>query len=204
MNKFPPEPVIEVHHLLFDAGVGTVLAGGALRDHLMKREVKDYDLFVLGKNWMYSTALEMFPHTIADDGRVYTKAVTAYSNNTRCGDVWEFTYCGEQINVIFPCLDGDGAWDTPQDVIDHFDTNLNLLWYDCCDGVLHVDPRWVFLDLDRKVKFISDPHSVGYTRVQRRYERLQPKYPELDWSGVINWLEENDENGSSATDAPGT
>lgn len=186
MAMFPDPRAIDLYRVLRDAGVNVVLAGGACRDFLFGRETKDYDFLVLGKDWMNSLTLDTLRGSLPDEGTFSSVIQQSYSTNMRCGDVWEFLYQGLLVNIIFPNLDGEGAWNTPQEVVDHFDTSINVAYYDFHTGKMVVDPRHSFLT--GKVEFISDPKVIGIDRVLKRYDRLQPKFPELDWSAVVKFL----------------
>lgn len=181
-----PDSIKKLHSILWDAGLSTVLAGGACRDLVCNRVPKDYDLTVLGTGWLYIDGLVNLTATIPGTGPLVLKQATGYSDNHRVGEVWEFTYEGLLVNVIFPNLSGDGAWHTPQDVLDHFDTSLNLVWFDFDNDEFVIDDRAAAKT--GKVTFISDPDKVGYGRTDRRYHRLEPRYPALDWSEVKQYL----------------
>lgn len=186
MANFPDPRSALLYRTLKDAGVNTVLAGGACRDLLFKQEPKDYDFLVLGKDWLNSLTLDTLRGSLPDEGTFSSVIQQSYSTNLRCGDVWEFLFNGLLVNIIFPNLDGDGAWNTGQDVIDQFDTSLQVAFFDFEAGRLTVDPRHSFLT--GKVEFIADPDKIGYDRVYKRYGRLHPKFPDLDWSEIKTYL----------------
>lgn len=177
----------DLYKALLDGGLPVVLAGGACRDLYHGTPPKDYDFLVLGSDWLHSGAATFaLGRELADDGTYRAIIQQSYSGNLRCGDVWEFEYSGLKVNVIFPCLDGDGAWADMQSVIDHFDTSLNAIGYDFDTDEYVLDPR--FTGLTNKVSLISDPDRIGYERTLKRYNRLQEKYPFYDWSEVTDYL----------------
>ena len=181
--------VRDLYKALMDGGLPVVLAGGACRDLYHGRTPKDYDFLVLGSDWLHSGATTFaLGRELADEGTYRAIVQQSYSGNLRCGDVWEFEYSGLKVNVIFPCLDGDGSWADMQAVLDHFDTNLNTIGYDFATDEFVIDPR--FAGLTEKVTFVSDPDRIGYERTLKRYNRLFAKYPDYDWSEVesyVNW-----------------
>ncbi len=172
-----------------DMGLSVCLAGGAVRDMVAGVKPKDYDFLVLGKEWLYDVLLEAKIRSLADtDTPVLTKGKAGYNDNHRCGDVYEFEYAGRKVNLIFPNLSGDVPWATPQEALEHFDTTLNLYWYDFEARKIHIDNRASCNTL--KVGFVSHPDEVGPQRTAKRYQRLQPRYPELDWSAIEKYLDD--------------
>lgn len=180
----------DLYYVLHNNGLPVVLAGGAVRDLYHGLEPKDYDFLVLGSEWLLNpTEVGNLGRELADEGTYRTIIQQSYSGNLRCGDVWEFEYSGLKVNVIFPCLDGDGAWANIREVIDHFDTSLNAIGYNFPDDKVYIDSR--FTGITGKVTFISDPDRVGYDRTKKRYGRLAQKYPMYDWSEVENYVRSN-------------
>ncbi len=192
MTKIDPR-ARDLWHELHSMGVRTVLAGGACRDVYHGKVPKDYDFMVLGNDWMrHSLHLETLGRGLADPGTYKELIQASYSGNLRCGDVWEFQYSGLQVNIIFPCLDGDGPWKDAQTALDHFDTSLNVIAYDFIRETPYIDPR--FAGRTGKVTFISDPDRVGFDRTYKRFTRLVEKYPQYDWSEVQNYLDPHKQN----------
>lgn len=186
-----PISIIQLFHDFASRGLQVTLAGGAVRDVLLGKgaAIKDWDFLVLGTAWVNNPDVDRIPNEIPDPGTFKSVLSERYSTNLRCGDVWEFNYLGEQVNVIFPNLTnehGDGPWETPQDALDKFDTSLNVAYYDFYTSEIVIDPRHSVIT--GKVEFVSPAASIGYERVLKRYDRLKPKYPDLDWKEIHDWL----------------
>lgn len=104
----------------------SVLAGGAVRDHIYNLEPRDYDIFVPAAESNKALIKELnkefkLNNDIKKKGKVYG------SNTSDIGGVFEFNFEGKSFDVIFKCYENDE--DFGNNVIDGFDYGVNMVYY---------------------------------------------------------------------------
>lgn len=162
-----------------------VLAGGAVRDALLERDIKDYDLFVAETVLIGTDAGDLADkiedHLDLPIGAIsvlytYEDCETPFGQEVNCIMNWNHPENGIECQLIF--LKGFSISTEPKEFTDRLDFNI-------CRAALttqgwHIDTRF-FVDVRTKRFTFDDSGRSGaaldFDRSQRRFSRLHNKYP---------------------------
>jgi len=156
-----------------------VLTGGALRDHLCGKQVKDLDLFVFGDDVPWTQLVERLANawelTMESDTEGYTPGVSSITN-------FELPDCDEPVNLMrSPLLDKES-------VIRRCDFGLCQIGMGT-DGVVWVTEAFVDDCANKTFTFIP----TEFTREdasRTRWQRLREKYPDYTLKGLPDPVDE--------------
>lgn len=152
-------------------GVNTVCAGGAARDTVLRREVKDFDLVVIDGSSFADVLVAL------EDAQGITFVQTY---DPKYEDGQRFDYCAKIVVTIDSKpvhVDVIGLKQKPrnaQEVIDLFDFSINQAYFDP-DGYVVVSHYFG----NKKVKVM--PHADLSIE---RTKKFAQKFPEYDWKDV--------------------
>lgn len=178
----------EVYELLAQhyGELNICLAGGAVRDTVLGKPVKDWDFIVkvpditvYSTNWLPNRDYDFFircfsrkPRRLGGEG---------YDNKF---EVFEFKYKDETIQLLF-----HSNIDKPSDaVLDRFDTGICMIWYDRINGVQASNAflrSWQRKTLHVYRKNLSSDYQIARTK-DTRVPKLLKKFPEFD--GKVVWI----------------
>lgn len=146
-------------------GAPAIIAGGAVRDLLLRRPHRDIDI------WTLAGSEEIVRKLAEAEGWELVADFGTYSGTGDGLVIWKYLLGGEEYNVIVTNLD---TWDA---VIGRFDFGVSRAYIPCPTGTnveIKVAPEFTE-DADRKVFKVRHKH--GCTRSRKRYERLLLRYP---------------------------
>lgn len=153
---------------------GAVIAGGAVRDHMLGIEPKDIDVFIPARAGVVhdpaptntTFSMKAFPARFGLD-RIYEvferQAEYAALNNIESvsrGEVFGYTVDAIEMNVDF----------TGQQLVETFDFGINWCWF---DGQINDTPEAF---VDRYSKFIILHHHDRLERSLERFARLNERH----------------------------
>ena len=152
--------------------IKAIFAGGCLRDTLLERPVKDYDLFIEYDDWYNAMVVlsQEFPGNIGLK-HCTNEAMGAYgSGEARIAEVDSRLLLGDYI-VDFIRLPENYPLDK---VVEEFDTGISKVSF---DGKLRITPEF-YKDVAEKTITVYRVNGTG-DRLVNRLSRLEEKYPEF-------------------------
>lgn len=158
-------------------GAPVVLAGGAVRDALLERPIKDYDLFVSHKAYWSGLITELVRSGIIPKGEfnlitTYDECDTPFGREV--GMILTWMLEGIEVQLIF--LKGFEVTATPEDFTNRMDFGMSRVAY--CQGKFHIDQSFYRDVQNRTFTYLrGNPRLDDLTRSFKRFERLHDKYP---------------------------
>lgn len=142
-----------------------VIGGGALRDHLLNRPIKDVDVFLRAKD-----------HDNLDSEltkRIRPPLLAQMYGRADMHGAWDFlqTLEGFQVQLIL------ADFETKKDLAHTFDLGLSRVTYD--EGGLYVSPEFDADAIDKVFRIHRADNNYELQRTLRRIERLSEKYPDF-------------------------
>lgn len=158
-------------------GSHPVIGGGALRDHILGRPIKDIDVFV--------STRDVGPFLVADTSllkKINCSPMTAQYGRKDMHGAWDFQQVIEGFAVQVILAD----FEDKRDLAHTFDLGLSRVTF---DGTLYVSPEFIQDATDKKFRIRRADNQYELERTYRRIKRLHEKYPEFtldpEFSGTI-------------------
>lgn len=178
-----------------------VLAGGAVRDALLERPIKDFDLFASDAAFPIWEAAVMTPLTWGTEGEE-TRSVAEIALGLAAGSIRTlvgYTDCstpfGKEVSGIFEWIDPASGVETQliflrEEQLNNKDLTgfVKRMDLGLCRVATSTNKDWYISDefradvRNRAITFVERGHGADdIARSARRYERLHNKYPGYDY-----------------------
>ncbi|MDF0504855.1 hypothetical protein POK33_29400 [Burkholderia cenocepacia] len=166
---------------LQEVGVKGLIAGGAVRDHILGKPVKDIDVFVAHDSDVVSKlqtafgVLHVSPSLAAEYIGEAGQSEVQHVYEVSFGDdpFGQFNRAPTQVIVLAPGMD-------PLDRVKHHDFGICQCWYEGSPNGVMASTE-AFLD-DYRQKFFTLSHCEDqqqFDRSMRRWERFKERFPEF-------------------------
>lgn len=152
-----------------------IIAGGALRDLLHGREIKDIDIWVISRGSDTKLALDM---ALGISTTELGEAESEYENTTKgIEDIYEFSDGGAWKFQIM-AMKAEHADTFTYDTVSRFDIGLCRVWSD--DGTsIQADHFYRADSVAKELTIVYAPTADALTRSLDRVERLMKKYADF-------------------------
>lgn len=153
----------------------SVLAGGAVRDHIYDLDARDYDIFVpssINNTYLINAIKKEFgldkKHDLRQKGEEYESSNVTVDIN----GVYNFKFEGKDFDIIFKAYDNDE--DFGSTVVDTFDYGVNMVYY----NGLYIEDSNKYFEYDRmnySMTLVRLSHISSLPKAMTRYHNFCEK-----------------------------